>query len=78
MVMYLRLARRAFVKNVIKLAGHLGECSFDDIDSIYKRCMKSRCLRMFVCDNDKQLFEFNRLPSGRYWTFETRVAIELL
>ena len=61
MVMYLRLARRALVKNVIKLAGRLGECSFDDIDIIYKRCMKSRCLRMFACDNDNQLFELDRL-----------------
>ena len=63
------------INNVIKLAGRLGECTFDDIDTIYKRCMKSRCLRMFACDNDNQLFELDRLPSGRYRTLKTRVAI---
>ena len=72
MVLYLRLARKN-INNL--LAGRLGECSFDDIYIMYKRCLKSRCLGMFECDNDNQLFELNRLPSGRYQTLKTRVAI---
>ena len=72
MVLYLRLARKS-INNL--LAGSLGECSFDDIYIMYKRCLKSRCLEMFACDNDDQLFELDRLPSGRYQTLKTRVAI---
>ena len=63
------------MNNVIKLAGRLGEWTFDDIDMIYKKCVKSRCHRMFACDNDNQLFEPDRLPSGCYRTLKTRVAI---
>ena len=45
--------------NVIKLAGRLGECIFDAIESIYRRSMKSRCLRMFACDNPQPSTRMN-------------------
>ena len=62
------------VDKVIRLAGHLSQCSFQDLASIYGLCFKTRCLRMFVC-NHQPLLELDRLPSGRYRAVKYRVAV---
>ena len=38
---------------VIKLAGKLGNCTFDDILAIYNRAMKDRCLRIVATDHNR-------------------------
>ena len=68
-------ANKKNLNNVIKLAGRLGDCKFDDIDAVYDQCMKSRCLRMFATERNNQIFQLDRLPSGRYRTLKTRAAI---
>ena len=37
---------------VIKLAGKLGNCAFDDILAIYNRAIKNRCLRIVATDHN--------------------------
>ena len=68
-------ARKKNFNNVIKLAGHPGDCKFDDVDAVQHRCMKSRCLRMFTTECNYPLSLLDRLPSGRYRTLKTRTTV---
>jgi hypothetical protein len=62
------------VDKVIRLAGYLAQCSFQDLESIYNSCFKTRCLRMFMSEQEP-LFDLDRLPSGRYRAIKYRVGI---
>mgnify|MGYP001795631533 FL=1 len=59
---------------VIKLAGNLGNCTFDDILAIYNKAMKNRCLRIVAADHES-IFTLDTLPSGRYRAVKSRVNI---
>lgn len=69
---HLSVTSKSSYNKVIKLAGKLGNCTFDDILAIYNKAMKNRCLRMVATDHDP-IFTFDTLPSGRYRAVKFRV-----
>ena len=72
---HLTNASKKNINRIIKLASRLGDCTFDDIDTLSSRCMKARCLRMFATQGNNPIFELDRLPSGRYRMLKARVAL---
>ena len=72
---HLSATSKKAIDKVINLAGYLGDCKFDSINTIYNRVMKTRCLRLIASDQDNPVFTFDQLPSGRYKTIKSRVNL---
>jgi hypothetical protein len=65
---------KSLYSEVIKLAGRLGCCNFENIRTLYEKAMNNRCLRM-VASNQNAALTFDTLPSGRYRTIKSRVSV---
>ena len=66
---------RKSINRVIDLAGFLGGCDFDTIETVYERVMKTRCLRLVTTGQTNPVFVFDQLPSGWYKSVKVRVNI---
>jgi len=62
------------INDIIKTARYLTGCHCNDIKTVYERCFKKRCLRMFT-SNPTPLLDLDKLPSGRYRSLKYRVDI---
>ena len=47
---HLSAMSRLSINRVIDLAGFLGGCDFNTIETVYERIMKTRCLRLMMND----------------------------
>ena len=72
---HLSASSKKAIDKVINLAGYLGDCKFDCIDTVYNRVMKTRCLRLVTSDQINPVFTLDQLPSGRYKTIKSRVNL---